>query len=520
MTRSIFDNLNRLFSSKEKKLQLFLILAIVIGFFFKLISYSNIILDSDSAQFGLYSYSIIQGNFLFHEIYLSSSGKYFLELVIFHLLPQFISNYDPLVLKLSLFSIFICSMLIFSYFVYYLTKEVTNALIFAALLLTLNSSAFSEFADIAHMFSVFFCGIALIVTSYFLSSKETHDYKIKTLLLMIFLSICISIASYSDPYVILCYTIPIIGAYVFFFNTKTKITNLFFIFITTFSLLTYLFGDWIIETIIVDPPRIVSYMPLEIRPYTQIGPYIFFFFKGISNLLNINLYYLWDAFTLENFCISIVFMIIAIYLLYLYLFQQNPGYRKNMFINSYFALTFICFFIFYIFTSMSAEGISHLKYLLYPMLVFLLLISLSISSKNKLFTTLVCLLICIGLIGNLYLNQKFETDSNQKQTELIKFLNDNSLHYGYSDYWDSNLITYLSKFLVTVRAITIDNNESVKTYPYNSNDNWYNYPDGADVFILTSNENTLLTDEKLSYVLSIDPPKKKLLCNEYSIYVW
>ncbi|WP_319578051.1 hypothetical protein [uncultured Methanospirillum sp.] len=169
---------------------------------------------------------------------------------------------------------------------------------------------------------------------------------------------------------------------------------------------------------------------------------------------------------------------------------------------------------------MSAEGISHLKYLLYPMLVFLLLISLSISSKNKLFTTLVCLLICIGLIGNLYLNQKFETDSNQKQTELIKFLNDNSLHYGYSDYWDSNLITYLSKFLVTVRAITIDNNESVKTYPYNSNDNWYNYPDGADVFILTSNENTLLTDEKLSYVLSIDPPKKKLLCNEYSIYVW
>jgi|GEM_PF-3484208 len=515
-----FSSMKNLLQSIERVLQSGLIIAIIIGLYFKLISYSNIILDSDSTQFGLYSYSIIHGNILFHEIYLSSSGKYFLELVIFHLLPQFISNYDPLILKLSLFLIFICAVLVFSYFVYYLTNQVTNALVFAALVLTLNSSAFSSFAEIAHMFSVFFCGIVLIVTTYFVSSTQNRVLTIKNLFLMIFLSICISIASYSDPYVILCYTIPIIGAYIFFYNTKTKFTNLLFIFITTFSLLTYLFGDWIIETIIVDPPRIVSYMPLEIRPMTQVGPYILFFFKGISDLLNINLYYIWDAVTLENCCISIVFIITAFSLLYMYLFHQNQGFRKDNFIFSYFGLTLISFFIFYIFTSMSAEGLSHLKYLLYPMLVLLILISLTISSNTKLFAILVCLIICIGIIGNIYSNQKFETDSNQKQTELIKFLNDNNLHYGYSDYWDSNLITYLSKFLITVRAITIDNNESVKTYPYNNNDNWYNYPDDADVFILTRNGNTLLTDEKLSYVLSIDPPKKKLLCNEYSIYVW
>jgi len=312
-----FKNLFYIIQSKERLFQLGLIISIIIGLYLKFISYSNIILDSDSAQFGLYSYSIFHGNILFHEMYLSSSGKYFLELVIFHLFPQIFSNFDPFILKLSLFSIFIASTLVFSYLVYSLTKEVTNALIFAALLLTLNSPAFSSFADIAHMFSVLFCGLVLIVSWHFFLNNRNHYFTIQTLLMMIFISICISIASYSDPYVILCFTIPIIVTYVFFFANKTKITNLFFTIVTLFSVITYLFGDWIIQTIIVDPPRIVQYMPLEIQPFSQFGPNIIFFFKGISKYININLYQIWDVFTLENCCISIVFCVIGAYVLYL-----------------------------------------------------------------------------------------------------------------------------------------------------------------------------------------------------------
>ncbi|PWR74015.1 hypothetical protein [Methanospirillum lacunae] len=517
--KSIYGHFS-FFDTKEKLFQLGLLFAIIIGFYYKLLSYSNIILDSDSAQFGLYSYSMAHGNILFHEMYLSSSGKYFLELLIFHLFPQFLSNYDPIILKLSLFLIFALTVFIFSFFVYYITKKITSALIFAALFVSLNSSAFSSFADISHMFSVLFCGLALIFTCYFISKNHEQNYILKSLILIIIFSFCISIASYSDPYVILCYTMPIIGAYLFFFNNKTKITNLFFIFVATFSLICYLFGDWIIQTIIPDPPRIIPYMPLEMQPFTHIIPYILFFLEGFSRILNNNLYQLWDGFTIENIGVSIVIIAIFVYLLSIYLVHRNLIIFKNKFFSAYLILAFMVFFIFYVFTSMSAEGLSHQKYLLYPIIVVLLLISLSYSSKNQIFTILICLFICFGLIGNFYSNPKFEIDSNQNQTELIDFLKNNSLYYGYSDYWDSNLITYLSKFDVTVRALTIDGNESVQTYPYNNNDNWYNYPDGADVFILTRKENTLLTDESLAHVLDIDPPKKVMHSNEYTIYVW
>lgn len=294
MGQNNIQNLISIFNTKNRIFRICLLFVIVLGFYYKLISYLNIVLDSDSAQFGLYSYSIVHGNFLFHEMYISSAGKYFLELVIFHLFPQFLSNYDPFVLKISLFIIFVVTVLVLTYLVYYLTQEVTNALLFAALFVTLNSSAFSSFADISHMFSILFCGLALIFSCYFISDMHTYYSHIKSLILIVVFSFCVSVASYSDPYVILCFIIPIIGAYLFFFNNKTKITNLFFICVGAFSLISYLFGDKVIQTIIPDPPRIIPYLPLEAQPITNIGSYTLYFLKGFSRLCNANLYQAWD----------------------------------------------------------------------------------------------------------------------------------------------------------------------------------------------------------------------------------
>ncbi len=498
----------------ETCFQIILFLLTLIGIWYKLKAYSNITLDSDSAQFGLYSYSILHGNYLFHEVYLSKTGNYIGELIIFHLFPQIFSNFDPLVFKLTLFVIFFLTLITFSILIYYITRKITNALIFSALFANLHSSAFNSFF-ISHMSAVLICGISLFAILILLDCTEKLKPKLNFVILTIFISIFISAGAYSDPYVIFCLIIPICGAYITTFDPKRNRSNFLLISVITSSAITYLFANNIIEHIIPNPPRFIQYTQLEFHPMSDIIPNITAFFQGIIFILNDDFFQIWTSLNIINISISTLFILTTTFLVYFWMKEKND----YLFFKSYLLFALAVFFIFYVFTTMSA-GFATTRYLLFPAMIFLIGVSLFYSPKRWFYSFLIICMILTGLVGNISSDKKIGEEFNQNQMELINFLDNNNLHHGYGDYWDSNIITYLSKFNVIVRPIKININESIETYPWNNNDNWYNYPEGSDVFIITKPENLDINKEKLEHILKLDPPKKSFQCNVYSIYVW
>ncbi|MDD1729437.1 MAG: hypothetical protein LUQ50_10240, partial [Methanospirillum sp.] len=320
---------------------------------------------------------------------------------------------------------------------------------------------------------------------------------------------------YSDPYVIFCLIVPVCGSYLLLYKNKNVKLNILFFVLLISSALTYLFGNRIIELVIPDPPRFIQYNQLALQPISQIIPNFILFVQGIAYLLNDNLYQIGEYANPLNLCISALLLIIGGYLIVVYLQKTET----DTFFKHFLITGFVLIFIFYVFTSMSS-GFMTTRYLIFPAIAILLGISLSYSPKKLHIAALILILLIISVMGSLTSGQKFESDSNPNQTELIQFLDENKLYYGYSDYWDANLITYLSKFKIMVRSLAIHANDSIETYPYNNNDNWYNYPEGADVFMLTSKPGYSINDDSLHSIMQVDPPKNKMRCNEYSIYAW
>lgn len=92
-------------------------------------------LDSDSVGMGLMSMEIGKhNNYLLSGYHLlSSDSLVFTELIPFHLIPQILTNYNPLSLKIITFLIFVLSIIILAYLVYFVSGNIFHALLFGAL---------------------------------------------------------------------------------------------------------------------------------------------------------------------------------------------------------------------------------------------------------------------------------------------------------------------------------------------------------------------------------------------------
>src|SRR5208337_1757723 len=87
-------------------------------------------LNSDSVVPGLVAMEIFQhGNIQFN--YPADDSYLFTDIYPFYLITQFLSGYNPLVLKLTAYLIFLLAVAVFSFIVYKYSGPI-NALIFAA----------------------------------------------------------------------------------------------------------------------------------------------------------------------------------------------------------------------------------------------------------------------------------------------------------------------------------------------------------------------------------------------------
>lgn len=81
------------------------------------------------------------------------------------------------------------------------------------------------------------------------------------------------------------------------------------------------------------------------------------------------------------------------------------------------------------------------------------------------------------------------------QHQVVKYLEEQGLNYGYATYWNANILTLISNSKVKVRDINLDNDQPVKGW-LNTDKAWYNsQPNQDKYFVLLTNSEY---DDKVS----------------------
>lgn len=81
------------------------------------------------------------------------------------------------------------------------------------------------------------------------------------------------------------------------------------------------------------------------------------------------------------------------------------------------------------------------------------------------------------------------------QHQVVKYLEENGLNYGYATYWNANILTLISSSKVKVRDISLDNDQPVKGW-LNTDKAWYDaQPNQDKYFVLLTNSEY---DDKVS----------------------
>jgi hypothetical protein len=159
---------------------------------------------------------------------------------------------------------------------------------------------------------------------------------------------------------------------------------------------------------------------------------------------------------------------------------------KLVFLSGVYIYSTMCIFFLMIFTTLHQNSYAETSRYYVPIFFYGVITTSIIVFKKKTNTNrtlsstkifLCCSLFVIAITSgyrNFFLApQKDEyIESFENTVELINFLDENSLKYGFSDYWTAGKITVLSDFSAVVRQIHIVNGEPIPMRWLSSSD-WY-----------------------------------------------
>ena len=183
--------------------------------------------------------------------------------------------------------------------------------------------------------------------------------------------------------------------------------------------------------------------------------------------------------------ISILFLVITPILLYKN-YKKNPA--KINFLLVFNTISWVMMLIYCLFFHNIYYFNANLKYFLFNFIISTMLGVYFINNyfqKQKLYFILCNFLIVFYLLSNIYSTISILTDGNYKyqnsKLRLVEILKANNLKYGYSSYYNSLLVYYLSDYEITVSNVKYG--KLIKPHNYNTNPKWYNR-DGKVFFIL------------------------------------
>lgn len=448
------------------KFELILLFLTVFGLVLKFFHlFLSIEFNSDNVFAGLSTIEFWKyHNYFFSYYYVPAYDNYIPEVIVFHLLPQILSNYDPSMLKMVAFFIFLLIIVIFSYIIFLSTKSLLNTLFFSALLSNWYLD-YSWMSATSHEGTIFTIGILLIL--YIFKPIKNWD--------IIFLAI-LSIVTFSDSLVLIWFTIPILFTIIITNLLRLSLREQIVSFlkfdivfkIVFVSIVVTIFKKFFIEYYI-SHTNVFHCMELSCLINTQIP----LFLKDLVILFNFH--------RIENSQIMFVFVVFLI----AYAILSIKNFRSISKKDILFLFIFICIMLvaassFYI----AAAMVGSARYLKFILIGILSIFCLADFNKSKYVKWLLLSIIIINLIY--VIDIPFNTHPNEEQYQLIDFLKKSNLSFGYGDYYDSNVITYLSHEDVIIRPILIEN--GVVPYYWMSAKRWYENPP-KKFFVIVKNTN-------------------------------
>lgn len=491
-------------------LNFILICSIIYGFICKLLIEINLNLNSDTVLAGILSMEISRHkNYNLDNIYLPSANPYiFSDILPFHLVPQIISDFNPLCLKVVTYFIYVLIVVNFSYIVYKLTGKNTNALLFASFMANISSSYLFSFMGSSfylepthHNATVLFTGFFILT---FLNINPVY-IEYKTNLSPIIASFLLILIVFSDAIILAWFVIPITICYFICYGNKRTSSMLLIIFINISSIITYIFTPHIVKHFISFSARNIG--PRDISEIiTQNIP---LFFEGVSRQLSLNFHNISTEFVILELIYILSFSIVIFSIVKYIICGNNCKSVNYMYI--YLLTSATAIFLGYIIVMLSADLFTS-RYLMFTGLSIFMLISmiygnhtfnrkLSILYKLSAFSILFYMIVVNSIFVT---NMNIYNNSNENEYALINYLDKNNLTYGIGDYWDSNLITYLSNEQVIIRPVDIHNG---MIYPFRwmACENWFNsslYVVNA-YFIITGDNNVFLKQEEIEKMMKI-----------------
>jgi hypothetical protein len=232
----------------------------------------------------------------------------------------------------------------------------------------------------------------------------------------------------------------------------------------------------------------------------------------------------------------VVLLIVSAYIIViLNLLKFNSNHIKVKY-NIIYCMLLIGFLVTsfgYIISSVAIYDAVTARYLVFAALSINFVIS-TLKSQGKTYIILILIIIIYGVLSNysFLINLSCNSDpkentsnlikyfnQNHEEEELIKFLQQNNLAYGYGEYWDSNIITCLSKEKITIRPVTIQEGR-ILPFRLLSCERWFAQNNSFNFLIYNINRNVFINQKEVKTFLNDNPSQKVLNFKNYEIYVF
>lgn len=164
---------------------------------------------------------------------------------------------------------------------------------------------------------------------------------------------------------------------------------------------------------------------------------------------------------------------------------------RRFFIFSFISILLLLFIL--LFSNIIVD-LSSMRYLIIaPFILFLSLphLLIRLQNKNKIILWVFYILIFLSTIfnfaSNLNLLKFYSKPYEIEKKKLVDYLADLKVNYGYSDYWHSPILTFLSGNKIKIRqVICIDG--KIKPYLFLASSNWYKSKELKSSLLLLSND--------------------------------
>ncbi|WP_424356908.1 hypothetical protein [Methanocella sp. MCL-LM] len=491
----------------------------------------NLELTSDHVVPGLVAMELFKNGNIQYD-YPAEDPYLFTDIYTFYLIPQILTGFSPLALKLTGFLVFVLVLATFSYLVYRYAGLI-SALIFTALLANVSQSSYYYFLSPEyHVGTLLATGLLILLFNP--ETIKTASNKLLALYLFI-LGLVVLSDNLIIAYFLVPYLIYYLVRYKFYKSDGTskagrkqaaerasegkKVTGILLLMgiISVFIYLYKRYQPTILPTVL---PRFLRKPGELLSLDSTIVDRLVLYFQSITMLVSRDLFsLLTNPLSITAIAIAILFLLVLGYAIIRY--DPKANYLNIMFLSS-FGLMFIS----YVFTTYATDDISA-RFLILSAVSIFAVIALAFreneteDKRNLIYLGAILLLLLATVPASLSSIAALSYKPNEQHYQVIDFLEDNNITVGYSGYDDANLLTYLSNDRVKLRLIREAPPGYSRPVPKGWMENiwlsserwWWTLPKSYAVVI--NNDSELYPP--LNRVVTAYPPEETLYFGNYTI---